>query len=147
MLLFTPLGRRFNQEYAAELASTRRLILLCGRYEGVDERVHRHLATDEVSLGDYILTGGELAAAVVIDAIARLLPGVLGKDESSESETFAEHLVEYPHYTRPAEFRGWETPSVLLSGNHAAIARWRRQESLRRTLARRPDLFLQHTLT
>jgi len=147
VILFTPLGRRFKQEVAGELASCERLVLLCGRYEGIDERVHRHLVTDELSIGDYVLTGGELPALVVIDAVARLLPGVLGKDESAASETFAEHLLEYPHYTRPPDFRGWTVPEVLLSGDHGAIARWRREESLRRTLRHRPDLFLQHELT
>jgi tRNA (guanine37-N1)-methyltransferase len=147
VILLTPLGRRFDQEVARELALCGRLLFICARYEGVDERVHRHLATDELSIGDFVLTGGELAALVIVDAVARLLPGVLGKDESSESETFAEHLLEYPHYTRPAEFRGWPTPEVLLSGDHGAIARWRREQALRRTLERRPDLFLQHRLT
>jgi tRNA (guanine37-N1)-methyltransferase len=147
VILFTPLGRRFDQSVARELAGCRRFLLLCGRYEGIDERVHRHLVTDELSIGDFVLTGGEPAALVLIDAVARLIPGVLGKDESSESETFAEHLLEYPHYTRPPEFRGWTVPEVLLSGDHGAIARWRRLQSLERTLRHRPDLFLQHELT
>jgi tRNA (guanine37-N1)-methyltransferase len=147
VMLFTPLGRRFEQSVAEELAREERLVFLCGRYEGIDERVHRHLATDELSIGDYVLTGGELAALVVIDAVARLIPGVLGKDESAESETFEEHLLEYPHYTRPAEFRGWKVPEVLLSGHHGEVAKWRRLQSLRRTLERRPDLFLRHELT
>ena len=147
VILFTPLGRRFTQDVAQELSQEQRLVLLCGRYEGIDERVHRHLVTDELSIGDYVLTGGELAALVVIDAVARLIPGVLGKDESSASETFEEHLLEYPHYTRPAEFRGWSVPDVLLSGNHGAVERWRREQSLWRTLRHRPDLFLKHELT
>lgn len=147
VVLFTPLGRRFDQETALELSRAARLVLLCGRYEGIDERVHRHLVTDELSIGDFILTGGELAALVLIDAVTRLLPGVLGKDESSESETFAEHLLEYPHYTRPAEFRGWRVPDVLLSGDHGAVERWRREQSLQRTLRHRRDLFLRHELT
>lgn len=147
VILFTPLGRTFDQSVAEELARERRLLLICGRYEGIDERVHRHLVTDEISIGDFILTGGELAALVVIDAVGRLLPGVLGKDESSASETFAEHLLEYPHFTRPPDFRGWPVPEVLLSGDHGAIARWRREQSLRRTLRLRPDLFLKHKLT
>jgi tRNA (guanine37-N1)-methyltransferase len=147
IILFTPLGRRFDQKVAEELSGEKRLVMLCGRYEGIDERVHRHLVTDELSIGDYVLTGGELAALVVIDAVARLLPGVLGKDESSESETFGEHLLEYPHYTRPPQFRGWSVPEILLSGDHGAIARWRREQSLHRTLAHRPDLFLRHELT
>jgi tRNA (guanine37-N1)-methyltransferase len=147
VILFTPLGRRFDQSVAEELSASSRLLFLCGRYEGMDERVHRHLVTDELSIGDYVLTGGELAAMVVIDAVARLLPGVLGKDESSESETFSESLLEYPHYTRPPDFRGWKVPDVLLSGNHGAVERWRREESLRRTLQHRPDLFLKHELS
>lgn len=147
VILFTPLGRIFDQSVAEELARERRLLLICGRYEGIDERVHRHLVTDEISIGDFILTGGELAALVVIDAVARLLPGVLGKDESSASETFADHLLEYPHFTRPPDFRGWPVPEVLLSGDHGAIARWRREQSLLRTLRLRPDLFQKHELT
>jgi len=147
VILLTPLGRRFDQEWARELAGCRRLLLLCARYEGVDERVHRHLVTDELSIGDFVLTGGEPAALVVVDAVARLIPGVLGKDESADSETFSEHLLEYPHYTRPPEFRGWAVPEVLLSGDHGAIERWRREQALWRTLERRPDLFLRHELT
>ncbi len=147
IILFTPLGRTFDQAMAHELAREERLLFLCGRYEGIDERVHRHLVTDEISIGDYVLTGGELAALVVIDAVTRLIPGVLGKDESSESETFSEHLLEYPHYTRPPEFRGWRVPDVLLSGHHAEVEKWRREQSLWRTLDRRPDLFRQHEMT
>lgn len=147
IILLTPGGRAFTQDVARELAACRRLLLLCGRYEGVDARVHEHLATEELSIGDFVLTGGEPAALVVIDAVARLLPGVLGKDESSECESFSEPLLEHPHYTRPADFRGWEVPPVLLSGDHGAIARWRRAESLRRTLLRRPDLLAQATLS
>jgi tRNA (guanine37-N1)-methyltransferase len=147
VLLFTPLGRPFNQSVAEELARASRLVMLCGRYEGIDERVHRHLATDEISIGDYVLTGGELAALVVIDALARFLPGVLGHEESVVSETFSEHLVEYPHYTRPAEYREWKAPDVLFSGNHGEIARWRRKQALERTLSNRRDLFAQHVLT
>jgi tRNA (guanine37-N1)-methyltransferase len=147
VILFTPLGRRFDQRAAEELSRAKRLVLICGRYEGIDERVHRHLATDELSIGDYVLTGGELPAMVVIDALARLIPGVLGKDDSAASETFAEHLLEYPHYTRPPAFRGWPVPEVLLSGNHGAVERWRREQSLRRTLESRRDLFLKHELT
>jgi tRNA (guanine37-N1)-methyltransferase len=147
VLLFTPLGRPFDQSVAEELAAESRLIMLCGRYEGIDERVHRHLATDEISIGDYVLTGGELAALVVIDAVARLLPGVLGHEESAQSETFSEHLVEYPHFTRPADYRGWKAPDVLFSGNHAEVARWRRKQALERTLSNRRDLFAKHVLT
>ena len=147
VVLLTPRGRRFDQSVARELSLYQRLILICGRYEGVDERVHQHLATDRISLGDFVLTGGELAALAVADAVARLRPGVLGKDESSDSESFTEPLLEYPHYTRPAEFRGWGTPEVLLSGNHGAVDRWRREQSLRETLRLRPDLFRTHRLT
>lgn len=147
VLLFTPLGRKFDQQKAEELAGCRRLVMLCGRYEGIDERVHRRLATDELSIGDYVLTGGELAALVVIDAVARLLPGVLGHEESVESETFSEYLVEYPQFTRPADYRGWRAPDVLFSGNHGEIARWRRKQALERTLCMRRDLFAQHVLT
>lgn len=147
ILLFTPLGRPFDQALAQELSREERLLFICGRYEGIDERVHRHLVTDEISIGDYVLTGGELAALVVIDAVTRLIPGVLGKDESSESETFSEHLLEYPHYTRPAEFRGWRVPDVLLSGHHGQVELWRREQSLWRTLERRADLFRRHELT
>lgn len=147
VILFTPLGRRFDQTVAEELSRSQRLMLVCGRYEGIDERVHRHLATDEISIGDFVLTGGELAALVLIDAVARLVPGVLGKDESAHSETFSEHLLEYPHYTRPPDFRGWKVPDVLLSGDHGAVERWRREQSLWRTLKHRPDLFARHELT
>ena len=147
IILFTPLGRPFEQSVAEELSREQRLVFLCGRYEGIDERVHRHLVTDEISIGDYVLTGGELAALVVIDAVTRLIPGVLGKEESSQSETFEEHLLEYPHYTRPAEFRGWKVPDVLLSGHHAEVEKWRRLQSLQRTLEFRPDLFVKHRLT
>jgi tRNA (guanine37-N1)-methyltransferase len=147
IILFTPLGRPFNQDLAQELSRDQRLLLVCGRYEGIDERVHRHLATHEVSIGDYVLTGGELPALILIDAVARLLPGVLGTDESSQSETFSEHLLEYPHYTRPADFRGWGIPEVLTSGHHGEIEKWRREQSLLRTLRFRSDLFLKHSLT
>jgi tRNA (guanine37-N1)-methyltransferase len=147
VILFTPLGRPFTQRVAGELAAAQRLVLLCGRYEGIDERVHRHLVTDELSIGDFVLTGGELAALVLIDAVARLIPGVLGKEESSESETFEEDLLEYPHYTRPADFRGWKVPEILLSGDHGEIAKWRRLQSLLRTLERRRDLFLRREFT
>jgi tRNA (guanine37-N1)-methyltransferase len=147
VVVFTPRGRRFSQSVASELAREPRIALICGRYEGIDERVHEHLATDLLSLGDYVLTGGELAALIVIDAVARLIPGVLGKDESSTCESFSEPLLEYPQYTRPAVFRDWAVPEVLLSGNHAAVDRWRREQALRETLRLRPDLFLQHELT
>ena len=141
IILLSPQGRLFNQQIACTLAQESRVTLLCGHYEGVDERVCQHLATDELSIGDYVLTGGELAAMVVVDAVSRLIPGVLGAEASNQEESHSENLLEYPQYTRPPEFRGWRVPDVLLSGNHAQIARWRRKESLRRTRQRRPDLF------
>jgi tRNA (guanine37-N1)-methyltransferase len=141
VVLLSPQGRPFTQSMAAQMASEPRLVLLCGHYEGFDERVREHLATDELSIGDYVLTGGELPALVVIDAVCRLLPGVLGNEESSPGDSFADGLLEYPHYTRPPDFRGWTVPDVLLSGNHAEIARWRRKEQLGRTRKRRPDLW------
>ncbi|MBI3912127.1 MAG: tRNA (guanosine(37)-N1)-methyltransferase TrmD [Armatimonadetes bacterium] len=141
ILLTSPRGQRFDQAFACELAAEDQFIILCGRYEGVDERVHQHLATDEVSLGDFILTGGELAALCIIDATARLVPGVVGKEESVREETFSGCLLEYPQFTRPANFRGWRVPDVLLSGNHEEIRRWRRRQALELTLALRPDLF------
>ena len=140
ILLMTPQGRRFDQSMAEQLARESHVIMICGRYEGVDERIREHLVTDEVSIGDYVLTGGELAALVVLDAVARLLPGVLGDERSPESESFSSGLLEYPQYTRPAEFRGYATPEVLLSGNHEEIRKWRRAQSLERTLRKRPDL-------
>lgn len=139
LILLTPQGRLFNQTVAGELARYPHLALLCGHYEGVDERIREHLVTDEISIGDYVLTGGELAAMVVIDAVCRLLPGVLD-GESLQDESHANGLLEYPHYTRPVEFRGWKVPEVLLSGNHQAIRRWRREQAILRTRARRPDL-------
>jgi tRNA (guanine37-N1)-methyltransferase len=139
IILMSPQGRVFTQAIARELAREPRITLLCGHYEGIDERVREHLCTDEISLGDFVLTGGELAALVIVDAVTRLLPGVLAPG-STEEESHTAGLLEYPHYTRPPEFRGWRVPDILLSGNHAAVARWRRKESLRRTRARRPDL-------
>jgi tRNA (guanine37-N1)-methyltransferase len=147
IILMTPQGEPFTQARARELSLEEHLVLICGRYEGIDERVREHLVTDELSIGDYVLTGGELAALVVLDAVARLIPGVLGDEESSQQDTFTDDLLEYPHYTRPADFRGWSIPEVLLSGNHEEVARWRRRQSLLRTLVRRPDLFRQHKLT
>jgi tRNA (guanine37-N1)-methyltransferase len=141
VILLTPQGRLFHQGVAQELSQCSRLVLVCGRYEGVDERVARYFVDDELSLGDYILTGGELAAMVVIDVVARLLPGVLGNAASAEAESFAEPMLEYPQYTRPQEFRGHAVPAILLSGNHQAIHRWRRGQALLRTQLRRPDLF------
>ena len=140
VVLLTPQGRLFSQEVAAELARERHLVFICGHYEGVDERVREHLATDEISIGDYVLTGGELPAMVVIDAVVRLLPGVLGSEDSPGDDSHASGLLEYPQYTRPADFRGWPVPEVLVSGDHARIARWRREQVIRRTLERRPDL-------
>jgi tRNA (guanine37-N1)-methyltransferase len=140
VILLTPQGRVFNQRIAGELAKYPRLALLCGRYEGVDERIREHLVTDEISIGDYVLTGGELPALVVLDAIVRHIPGVLGDPDGWMDDSHASGLLEYPHYTRPPEYRGWKVPDVLLSGNHAEIARWRREQSLFRTLERRPDL-------
>ncbi|MFA5374765.1 MAG: tRNA (guanosine(37)-N1)-methyltransferase TrmD [Dehalococcoidia bacterium] len=140
VILLTPQGRLFNQRIAAEIAGYEEFVVICGHYEGVDERVREHLATDEISIGDYVLSGGELAAMVVVDAVARQIPGVLGSDESAGEDSHATGLLEYPQYTRPQDFRGWEVPEVLLSGNHAEVARWRREQSLRRTAKRRPDL-------
>ena len=140
VILMTPQGEPFTQRRAEELASRPRLVLLCGHYEGVDERVREHLVDRELSIGDYVLTGGELAAMVVVDAVSRLIPGVLGNDASAAEDSFSTGILEYPHYTRPATYRGWPVPEVLLSGNHAEIEAWRRTEALKRTLARRPDL-------
>ncbi len=140
VVLLTPQGHLFTQKVAAELAAYPRLALLCGHYEGVDERVREHLVTDEISIGDYVLTGGELAALVVVDAVARLLPGVLGDPQGAQQDSHATGLLEHPHYTRPPEFRGWRVPDVLLSGDHARIARWRQEQSLARTRARRPEM-------
>ena len=146
IILLTPQGRLFNQHIALELSTEPRLTLLCGHYEGIDERVRQHLVTDEISVGDYVLTGGELAAMIVVDAVSRLLPGVLAAD-STQEESHTSGLLEYPQYTRPPEFRGWPIPDVLLSGHHEQIARWRRKESLRLTRQRRPDLFSQLDLS
>ena len=140
IILLSPQGRLFSQSVAVELSRQQRVLLICGRYEGVDERVRQHLATDEISIGDYVMTGGELAAMVVVDAITRLLPGVLGDPAAPFEDSHAADLLEGPHYTRPATFRGWGVPEVLLSGDHGAVARWRHEQSLRRTLERRPDL-------
>jgi tRNA (guanine37-N1)-methyltransferase len=140
VVLLSPAGRRFTHAEARRLAAAGHVVLLCGRYEGVDERVREALATDELSIGDYVLSGGELAALVIIDAVARLVPGVVGDDQSVEEESFVEGLLDYPHYTRPATFRGMAVPEVLLSGHHGEIRRWRRREAVRRTLERRPDL-------
>jgi tRNA (guanine37-N1)-methyltransferase len=140
LLLLDPGGRRLDQSYARELAALDGFSLLCGRYEGVDERIRAHLVDGEVSIGDYVLAGGEVAAMVVLEAVGRLVPGVLGNEASTTEESFAEGLVEYPQYTRPADYRGWVVPEVLRSGDHARIARFRRASALARTLANRPDL-------
>ncbi len=147
IILMTPQGRPFTQTIAQELAGQERLLLICGRYEGVDERVRQQLVTDEISIGDYVLTGGELAAMVVVDAVVRLLPGALGAEGAAETDSYATGLLEGPHYTKPATFRGWEVPEVLRSGHAGEIARWRRQEALRRTWERRPDLLLTAVLS
>lgn len=140
VILLSPSGRQFNQAIARELATQEHLLLVCGSYEGFDERIREHLADDELSIGDYVLTNGALPAMVIIDAVTRLLPGVLGDDESSHEESFSHDLLEYPHYTRPADFRGMKVPEVLLSGNHAEIAKWRAEQARLRTKERRPDL-------
>lgn len=140
VILMSPQGRPFTQAVAQELAGYERLVLLCGRYEGVDERVREHLVTDEISIGDYVLTGGELPALIVIDAISRLLPDVLGDPTGAQDDSHAMGLLEYPHYTRPPEFRGWKIPDVLLTGAHVKIDKWRREQALLRTLKKRPDM-------
>ncbi len=140
VILLTPQGRLFDRAVAEDLAAYDEMILICGRYEGVDERVREHLVTDELSIGDYVLSGGELAAMVVVDAVVRQLPGVLGAEGAVREDSHADGLLEHPQYTRPRAFRGWEVPEVLLSGNHAEIEKWRKEQSILRTLERRPDL-------
>jgi len=140
IVLLSPQGRVFSQTIARELAEHPRLALICGHYEGVDERVRAHLATDEISIGDYVLTGGEIAAMVIVDAVTRLIPGVLGDPAAPSKDSHANGLLEGPQYTKPAEYRGWKVPEILLSGNHAEIAKWRRREALRRTFESRPEL-------
>ncbi len=147
VILLSPQGRMFKQEIAFELSRLPHICLVCGRYEGVDERIRNHYVDDEISIGDYVLTGGELPALIVLDAVARLVPGVLGSDESIAEESFVGGLLEYPHYTRPEVFEGHRAPEILLSGNHAAIRRWRRQQSLLRTRQRRPDLLEENQLS
>jgi tRNA (guanine37-N1)-methyltransferase len=147
IILLTPQGRVFNQSIARELTQHPRIALLCGRYEGVDERIREHLVTDEISIGDYVLTGGELPALILIDAVARLLPDVLGDPTGAEDDSHAMGLLEYPHYTRPPEFRGWKVPEVLLSGDHGRIERWRREQALKRTFRKRPDMLERAALT
>jgi len=140
VILMCPQGERFTQKKAEELAKEEDLVFLCGHYEGYDERIREHLVTDEISIGDFVLTGGELAAMTVIDSVVRLLPGVLGQADSHVQDSFSTGLLEHPHYTRPADFRGMKVPDVLTSGNHAKIEEWRMKESLKRTYLRRPDL-------
>jgi len=147
IILLTPQGRLFTQQVARELALHQNIMLVCGHYEGVDERVREHLITDEISIGDYVLSGGELAAMVVVDAVVRLIPGVLGSPLSFHSDSHSNGLLEYPQYTRPEVYRSWSVPAVLLSGNHGEIARWRRQQAILRTLKRRPDLAKQANLS
>jgi tRNA (guanine37-N1)-methyltransferase len=147
VILLSPQGRLFSQAVAQELAAETRLVLICGRYEGVDERVRLYLASDEISIGDYVLSGGEIAAMVIVDSVTRLLAGVLGDPAATLQDSHSSGLLEYPHYTRPASFRGHGVPEVLLSGHHAEVARWRRQESLRRTFERRPDLLERAALS
>lgn len=143
IILLSPQGRLFNQRIARSLSQSPRLILICGRYEGVDERVAEYFADDQISIGDYVLSGGELAAMILVDAVSRLIPGVLGNCASADEESFTEPLLEYPQYTRPQDFRGYRAPDILLSGHHEAINRWRRAQALLRTRQRRPDLFAQ----
>jgi tRNA (guanine37-N1)-methyltransferase len=147
VILLCPQGERLNQKKAEELSKEEHLIFICGHYEGYDERIREHLVTDEISIGDYVLTGGELGAMVVIDSVVRLLPEVLGNEESHQKDSFSTGLLEHPHYTRPADFRGMKVPDVIISGNHKKIEEWRAKESLRRTLTRRPDLLQEIELT
>lgn len=140
LVLLTPQGRPLTQHVVQELAGHERLGLLCGRYEGVDERVRQHLVSDEISVGDFVLTGGELPALMIIDAVTRLIPGALGDPTGAEDDSYASGLLEYPHYTRPPDYRGWQVPEILRSGDHAKVDQWRRRQALRRTAARRPDL-------
>ena len=147
IIMLTPQGRVFSQAVADELSRHEKIALLCGRYEGIDERIREHLVTDEISVGDYVLTGGELPALMVIDAVSRLIPGVLGDPTGASDDSHAMGLLEYPHYTRPPEFRGWNVPEVLLSGDHGKVDQWRRKQSLQRTLERRPDLLEKAELT
>jgi tRNA (guanine37-N1)-methyltransferase len=147
VILMTPQGESLTQKIVAELSQAKQLIIICGRYEGVDERIRTNLVDREISIGDYVLTGGELSALVLIDAVSRLIPGVLGNAQSADSESFSHDLLEYPQYTRPAIYNGWGVPDVLISGNHAEIELWHRRESIRRTYKRRPDLLKKAILT
>ncbi len=147
VILLTPIGRRLTHEAVVELSAKERLVLLCGHYEGLDARVHEHLATDEISIGDYVLSGGELAAMVLVDAVVRHIPGALGSPQSAAEESFAEGMLEAPPYTRPPQFRGWSVPEVLVSGNHPEVAKWRRRQNLLLTARRRPDLMASLEVT
>ncbi|MDM5332702.1 tRNA (guanosine(37)-N1)-methyltransferase TrmD [Ureibacillus composti] len=147
IILMCPQGERFTQKKAEELAKEEELVFLCGHYEGYDERIRQYLVTDEISIGDFVLTGGELPAMTVIDAVVRLLPGVLGQEDSHIHDSFSTGLLEHPHYTRPADFRGMKVPDILMSGNHAKIDQWREEQSLKRTFERRPDLLEEMDLT
>jgi len=147
VILLTPQGRLFTQQVVQDLSAEKQLILICGRYEGIDERVRQHLVTDEISIGDYVLTGGELAAMVVVDAVTRQIPGVLGAEGAAHQDSFATGLLEGPHFTRPEQFRGWSVPAVLRSGHEVQILRWKRHQALRRTWQRRPDLLLTAELS
>ncbi|KAA0564157.1 tRNA (guanosine(37)-N1)-methyltransferase TrmD [Bacillus sp. CH30_1T] len=147
VILMCPQGERYTQQKAEELAKEEHLVFICGHYEGYDERIREHVVTDEISIGDYVLTGGELGAMVVIDSVVRLLPGVLGNEDSPIQDSFSSGLLEHPHYTRPSDFRGMKVPDELISGNHRLIDEWREKESLRRTFERRPDLLESYTLT
>jgi tRNA (guanine37-N1)-methyltransferase len=147
VVLMCPQGKRFNQEMAEELAKEEHLIFICGHYEGYDERIREHLVTDEISIGDYVLTGGELASMVIVDSVVRLLPGVLGNEISHKGDSFSTGYLEHPQYTRPFEYRGHKVPDVLISGNHKLIDEWRSRESLRRTFLRRPDLIVNENLS
>lgn len=147
IILLSPQGRRLNQNIVEEISTQKEVVLICGRYEGVDERIRKYLVTDEISIGDYVLSGGELASMVLIDAVSRLISGVVGSIESTQDDSFTTGLLQHPQYTRPSKFRGWEVPEVLVSGNHAQIDNWRRQESLRRTFILRPELLESADLT
>jgi tRNA (guanine37-N1)-methyltransferase len=147
IILLTPQGRVFTQRVAEDLVQHDHLALLCGRYEGIDERIREHLVTDEISIGDYVLTGGEIPTLILIDAVSRLIPGVLGDPTGAEDDSHSMGLLEYPHYTKPSEFRGWKVPEILLSGDHARIEKWRREQALLRTLNKRPDMIEKAELT
>jgi tRNA (guanine37-N1)-methyltransferase len=147
VVLLTPQGKVLNQEMAYRLVQNDHIGLICGRYEGIDERIREHLVTDEISIGDYVLTGGELPAMILVDVLSRLIPGVLGDPEGASDDSHASGLIEYPHYTRPVEYRGWRVPDVLISGHHAEINKWRRQQALYRTYKRRPDMLLKADLS